>query len=584
MYARVRPVSFADGMMTFTATPATAAPFASARAVALEIASRSIAPRAPPVVRTWMSACVTRVVSARSPTNASTTLAVVAVGVAPVPAPRPDTATATVVALEAASPSALTTSVVAFRLLPSPAYARVVALALAVGTITVIVTRAEAPPPSVLAVASTSDRAPTRRAPLMSSTAPGAPPRVRPEAAPMNASTAPFTTASALAPAPAPTIESWRTFDVASASYRTRSVSSAGVAGSSRVPAWTVSEPASMFTPSRTYARVVPLTVAVGSMTPIDTMPAKPPLSAVAFAFMYASAVTPTAPSSTSMSIAAFAASLTAFAPMYASTIPATVAVELITAALPNPAMLTVCASAMAFMVGAFALIVSEPASMSTPSPTNARVVPEIVPISSRFAMLTPPANAAAVTVGVAVIDDLASIEMALACAFTFEAVGVTSSLAAPMCASTMPLTTASALATDAAPRPPTPTETVEAVAVYVPSASMSTPLSASTSAPSPMYARVAPATSACGFMAVTVRPADAPPPSALAVAVIVDQASMSTRPLTSRIVASSPPGTIPTGAPTNASTTPSIVASARTPDPLAMPLNPSTNEVASAL
>ena len=47
-----------------------------------------------------------------------------------------------------------------------------------------------------------------------------------------------------------------------------------GVAGSSKIPATTVSDPAVMSTPSRTTARVAPLTVAVGSMIPMPTSPA----------------------------------------------------------------------------------------------------------------------------------------------------------------------------------------------------------------------------------------------------------------------------------------------------------------------
>ena len=58
----------------------------------------------------------------------------------------------------------------------------------------------------------------------------------------------------------------------------------------------------------------------------------------------------------------------------------------------------------------------------------------------------------------------------------------------------------------------------------------------ASTSAPWPMKARVVPPALACGIIAVTVSPTDAPAPSALAVAFTNDNASTFTTPLT-RIV-----------------------------------------------
>ena len=236
------------------------------------------------------------------------------------------------------------------RFVPSPANARVAPLTVAVGSMTVTERPSEAPVPSAVAVAAIVEAAPGSR----------------PDGAPRNASTVPEMVASALAPSP-PARPKDFTFDVAAAVYFTRW---------SVVPAVTVRESALRSTPSRTYASVCPVTCALGSMTLTSIAPAPVP-SAVACASSQPSAATVTAPPTVTVEVT-FRETSVEFAPMYASTVPETVAFDLIPAPEPRRVMPLTWLEATACIAGfvgsarlrAVAVMPRLPAFTFTPSPT----------------------------------------------------------------------------------------------------------------------------------------------------------------------------------------------------------------------
>ena len=151
---------------------------------------------------------------------------------------------------------------------------------------------------------------------------------------------------------------------------------------------------------------------------------------------------------------------------MYASTVPDTTASDAMPWPEAKPPRPTAIDRAIASMFGASAVIVRLPASMSTPSPTYARVIPITSAFGSMTATVKPPAAPKPSALAMAVIEDRAEIVIAAEWAFTLVTVpdGV-SPAAVPMWASTTPLTSAVASAPTPPARPPTATATVVAVA-----------------------------------------------------------------------------------------------------------------------
>ena len=222
---------------------------------------------------------------------------------------------------------------------------------------------------------------------------------------------------------------------------------------------------------SRAYARVVPLTVAFGSMT--WTSMAPPPVaSVIADAFMkeFAESVT----SCATVIVGVFDAAWSACAPRNASTTPETVALAswplpprspMFTILLVALAFIAACAGVVSF--SALAVTESEPAVRVTPSPTYARTAPLTVALGIITETLATP-RAALFARAVADID-CASAVIVTAPLPTSMLAGVTGAvvpIVVPTCASTVPLT----IAVASAPWPPRPLIAVEIVvadAVY---------------------------------------------------------------------------------------------------------------------
>src|SRR6185295_6635136 len=134
--------------------------------------------------------------------------------------------------------------------------------------------------------------------------------------------------------------------------------------------------PAAMSTPSRTYARVVPETVAVGYTIAIAASSEPLVLSAFAYAVMVEPLSTMTAPEPTLTVPGVMLEADAACAPMNASTRPETVALATSPETAPKRPICVASVVASAYISDALAMIFSEPALTVPPSPTYARVLP----------------------------------------------------------------------------------------------------------------------------------------------------------------------------------------------------------------
>src|SRR5688572_26596644 len=163
-----------------------------------------------------------------------------------------------------------------------------------------------------------------------------------------------------------------------------------------------------MSTPSRTYARVVPDTVASGKIRASAVSSEAFVLSAFAYALIELPLSTITAPEPTFTVPGDMLETNPACEPMNASTTPVTRAVAMRPEPDPNRPIWSASVLASAYMSAPFAMILRLPAVTVVPSPTYARVLPWTSAVGCMTATAPTSPTAAPSASAYAFITDLA--------------------------------------------------------------------------------------------------------------------------------------------------------------------------------